>query len=144
MCVKNKHSSARSRAGDTVVRLPSALRPILYALLCGIVVFASILMLFALIMSMQDVPTMLFGPMSVSAILLGCMAAGLVQGRFMRASGLVNGLMMGGLLYALIFALSLGMGEPVGLAALFKWIIALLSGAIGGIVGVNLRSRRRK
>lgn len=144
MRVKKKTSSERGRAGIAALRLPSALRPVVYALLCGIMVFAGTLMLFALIMIMRDVPTMLLGPMSVAAIILGCISGGFVLGRFMRAGGLMHGLLMGGLMYALIFILSLSMGEPVGLAALFKCIIALLSGAIGGIMGVNMRQRRRK
>ena len=82
--------------------------------------------------------------MSVAALICGCMIAGFAIGRFMRTAGMVYGAGCAGMLYALIFIVSLCLGERVGLAVLFKLIIALLSGSIGGIVGVNMRTRRRK
>lgn len=141
---KPSAKNVRNRGAGAAVYMPSALQPVCVALLAGIITFSAILMFFALIMSFKDVPIVLLGPMSVASLVIGCLVSGFVIGRLTRSSGLPYGALCGFIIYALIFIMSFLIGESVGLAALLKLAISMLSGSIGGVVGVNMRVKHKK
>ena len=53
-----KSKRAKGRSSEIALYMPPSLKPIGISLLLGIGVFAVMLMLFALVMSFQDVPIM--------------------------------------------------------------------------------------
>ena len=59
------------------------------------------------------------------------------------SSGMAVGAGCGCIIYMLVFVLSLMDSFSIGITALIKMFIALLSGAAGGVIGVNARRMRK-
>lgn len=79
------------------------------------------------------------------AVALSVLLAGLVLALLHREKGLLCGLLMGGIFYAMLWiaALAQGQTEFSALSAI-KGMAVLCSGAIGGLLGVSLQERRRR
>ena len=62
--------------------------------------------------------------------------------RMIRAKGALFGAITGFVLFAVLFIISVSAaGETLGMATLIKLISMPVAGALGGILGVNLRKR---
>ena len=61
-------------------------------------------------------------------------AAGWLCGRYRRHRGMIDGALCGGLIYAVLFGISLIFGE---LTDIWKLMLLAAMGAVGGVVGVN-------
>lgn len=101
-----------------------------------------LLAVMALLMSVQDVPGRLAAPMVTLSLAAGTMLAGYRCGRRLHQNGIINGALTGGLMYLilLVAALTVPKNEP-GLLALYKCLLMVVSGAIGGVLAVNKRSK---
>ena len=101
------------------------LRPIAYGIVSGIAAGLILLIFMSIVMVLQDIPD------SVSS---GCS----------REKGLLLGLVCGMCLFAILSLASLAIyGGDFGMAALTKFIAALLAAAFGGVIGVNRRKKCR-
>ena len=75
---------------------------------------------------------------------LGTLVAGFISSKKIGSGGILGGLICSAIIYLLIFIISLIMGGgPVTPITLYHFLIAILCGAIGGVLGVN-SSRKRK
>ncbi len=86
---------------------------------------------------------MLINPMAALAVAAGAFLAGYLVSRSCREKGLMLGATCGLVIYIAMVLASSAAGCGFGIEAIFKLIIALTSGALGGITGVNAKARRR-
>lgn len=110
------------------------------ALSVGVGALVTFLMLcaFALLMSIKDLPHSAVSPMSILSVAAGTILAGYCCARILREKGLLWGLCCGTAFFLLAFFCELMLlGQPVGILALYKFIIYAASGMIGGVLGVN-------
>lgn len=117
------------------------IRPYIKAVTLGLAVMAIVLGAFAFIMSKIELPQGVEDAFSVLALGLGCLSSGFVAGKILRSGGLINGGKCGLLIFIVILIFSLFSGSFTGTLFLTKLIICLISGAIGGVIGVNSRIR---
>lgn len=116
------------------------LRPVLIGVAVGLIVCIGLLMLMALVVQSVDVPRAAVLPLAIIAAALGAFAAGLTAAAVARQKGLMLGAVCGLTLWLLILLAGVARYEGVsGGNALIKFIALVLSGGIGGVLGVNMR-----
>ncbi len=124
--------------------LLGTIKPILYGVLAGIIVCLVCILLFAALLSSQNMPQAVIGPMATFAVSLGGLSGGFVCAKLTRENGMLNGLLCGAALALVMMLVSFGFSDSgLGIPALFKAVFILLASAIGGIMGVNTRSRKK-
>ena len=109
----------------------------------GVIPSALLLLLFSFIMTKKDIPLMLLNPFGALLLSLACFISGYMAARQFKKRGMAVGAGCGCLIYMLVFVLSLMDSFSIGITALIKMFIALLSGAAGGVIGVNARRMRK-
>lgn len=110
----------------------------------GIVAVFAILMLCAGVMSAVDIPHSAVVPMSILAVVAGCLLAGFICARIIKSGGLLCGLLCGTLIFLVALAAELlVVGGEVGILALYKYVAYIASAMIGGVLGVNKRRKVR-
>lgn len=120
------------------------LRPAAVGVVCGAVICAVILALMAVVVSVRTVPQSVLDPVAVFALSVGAFASGFCCARIVRKNGLWCG-MFTGLIFAVV-ALLCGLAVPGngwGLGVLTKLAIMLFSSMLGGVLGVNTRTRKK-
>ncbi|MEG1774771.1 MAG: TIGR04086 family membrane protein [Oscillospiraceae bacterium] len=117
--------------------------PILKAVTLGLLVTTVLLLLFAFIMSKKDLPFALVNPLSVTSLIAGSMLAGFLSAHWLREHGMTVGALCGLILFLLLLLASAMTKFEIGTQALMKLAIAVISGAIGGVAGVNAQKRRK-
>lgn len=134
----------RAPKKDAVGGLPKYLPPILKASAAGLLVTAFLLLLFSFMMSRVDLSFALVNPLSSLSLVAGSFAAGLLAGKSVRENGMMVGGVCGLLISLFLLLAALGYSPQIGIPALLKAVIAALSGAVGGVLGVNMRVRGKK
>lgn len=84
-------------------------------------------------------PLTLLNPLAAFSLLMGTFAAGYWASRSIGQRGMLTGASCGAALFLVLLIASLQTKAQVDLTALIKLAISLLSGAIGGVTGVNRR-----
>lgn len=104
----------------------------------GVLISAVALLLAAILMTWVDLPQAAVSPISVAALGLGSLVAGLVAARRFGKNGLLIGAVCGlGLFLITWIAGLLSFGSVQLGFALFKLAVSVLCGAIGGVLGVG-------
>lgn len=135
---KPKMSSKASKPSAEAGSLTRFSRAVALSVGVGALVTFLILCLFALLMSVKDLPHSAVSPMSILAVAAGTILSGWCCARILRERGLLWGLCCATVLFLLAFFCELMLlGQPVGVLALYKYIIYAASGMIGGVLGVN-------
>lgn len=117
-------------------------RPVLWGVAVGGIVTTLLLVLMAVVMTVRDIPQGIVTPLATAAAAIGGFVGGLTAARIAKRQGLLIGALCGALLYALIWVTGMGhAGELQAVSVLIKWAILIACGAVGGIVGVNMRRR---
>lgn len=110
----------------------------------GVALTIVVLLLLAALMTVRDVPHTMVEPLAISAASVGSLFGGLVSSRLLGEKGLFAGLCTGAMVALLIVLLSLvSSGLSVGMMMMLRLITILLSSAVGGVLGVNIRKKRR-
>ncbi len=117
-------------------------RPLLVGCGVGAAVGAVVLMALAMAISIKDMPQSLVEPLAVFAIALGGFCGGFFSARIARGKGLLLGICCGTILFCVLALFGVGR-EGLGMAGLIRLIVILLCSGAGGVLGVNIRSRRR-
>ncbi len=116
------------------------LRPALVGVAVGLIGCIGLLMLMALIVQSVDVPRAAILPLAIIAAAIGAFLAGLTGAAIAKQKGLLLGAVCGLVLWLLILFAGVARYEGVsGGNALVKLAALVLSGGIGGVLGVNLR-----
>ena len=131
---KKNTRAAHMGSGGEQARRP--LLTILKAVTLGLLVTMVLLLLFSFLFCRQDLPLTLLNPLAAFSLLIGAFAAGYWASRSIGQRGMLTGASCGA---ALFFVLLIQTKAQVDLTALIKLAISLLSGAIGGVTGVNRR-----
>ena len=120
-------------------------RPVLWGVALGGVVTTLLLLLMALLMTVKDFPQASITPLATVAAAIGAFIGGLTAARIAKQQGLLIGALCGALLYAIILLTGLAhAGELQASSVFIKWAILIACGAVGGIIGVNLKRRSHR
>lgn len=115
----------------------------LKAVTFGLLATTAVLLLFSFVMCKKDVPFVLLNPFSAGLLMLGSFLSGYLAARRIRERGMMVGALCGLIIFSLLMLASFMSRFDVGLAALIKLVISVVSGAIGGIIGVNAKLKRK-
>ncbi len=118
------------------------LKHIVISSLCAIIITFAALFLIAVIMHFAEIGSQYSSPLSSVGIAIGCFFGGFIYSRFCGKKGLICGLTIAAIYFALITIISLILSaENLGMLTLIHLVVMLLSGGIGGILGVNLNKK---
>ena len=118
------------------------LRPVLVGVAVGLIGCIGALMLMALIVRSVDVPRAAILPLAIVAAAVGAFLAGLTAAAIAKQKGLLLGAVCGLVLWLLILLAGFTRYAGVsGGSTAIKLAALVLSGGIGGVLGVNLRRR---
>ena len=119
------------------------LRPIGVGTGIGVIVCAVILVAAAAIMTTGVFPATAETPVALATALIGAFIGGFVAARLSRERGLLYGAGVGLLLFLLITCVGIAVLEELrGNMMLLKALLTIGGGALGGVLGVNIKKRR--
>lgn len=115
-----------------------------FGLAFGAVVITVMLMLFAFVLTMGDFSKSAAIPFSSVAVAVGTFVASIVASKKYGRMGLAMGLITAFVLFSLLSIVSVIVSDSdISLLILIRFAIVMLSGAIGGIMGVNMGNKRK-
>ena len=124
--------------------MPMLLRPIIIGCTAGAIVTFLMLLLFALVLTLQDLPTVTMTIMSTLAVGFGALVAGICSARIYGKNGLITGAFSGLILFLLVLFISFFMSDSgFSVYSLIKLIIMLVCSSIGGVIGINFKHKRK-
>ena len=119
-------------------------RPVLIGVAVGVIVCILLLLMMAAVVQTVDVPRRATMPLAVIAAAAGAFAAGLTASAVTGRRGLPVGAVCGLTLFLLILIAGFVRYSGVsGGYALIKLAALLVSGSVGGLLGMGLRRKRR-
>ncbi|MGI6269439.1 MAG: TIGR04086 family membrane protein [Candidatus Howiella sp.] len=119
-------------------------RPVLYGLICGVIATVFMLFVLAFVMTLKDVPAAAVSAFSSLAVGFGGLCGGFFASRKAGRKGLFFGAATGIFLYIIVLCASLIVNSGAfSVMSIIKLAITVLSAAIGGILGVNMKKRRK-
>lgn len=80
---------------------------------------------------------------SILAYVMSSFLCGYLTGRNLKEKGMLLGALSGFCFFIMCLIISVFMGPHFDIDTLYKLIISLVSGAIGGICGVNKRNKKK-
>lgn len=107
----------------------------------GIIVL--IMLVAAAIMVLLDVNIMYASPISSVCAAIGTFCGGYFAARKNKSKGVINGLLVAIIIYLLVSVVALILDSNFTVMSLIHLAVIVLSGCIGGIMGVNKRDKRR-
>jgi len=110
----------------------------------GLFLMAVLLVVFSFILTRVDLPFGLIGPAMQMIAAVSSALAGYTAARRIRKKGLPVGAASGACVFAVLLVLSLFFENGVDLQILFKFLVCILGGMIGGVLGVNAKASRHK
>ncbi len=134
-----KNNSA-IRSGNGITKLISLAAK---ATLIGIAVIVVFLGLLSLLINAKDISIAVVDMATALILVAGCWVAGYWAAGKRREDGMITGMVCGLCIYILLLCISLMYDPAVTALAVIKLAICALSGAIGGIMGVNVRKTRK-
>ena len=81
-------------------------------------------------------------PITVAAVLAGSFVGGYVSARLNRSLGLLIGAVCGAVIFLAFLGIGSMSGGSVSMVTLLRLGLDILSGAVGGVIGVNKKRRR--
>ena len=131
---------AKSHNEDSAI-LKRIARPIVIGACVGAI--SCLLVLLAAVMAAQNIPKAAVTPMAIVAAAFGSFIGGIVSARISGEKGLLYGAGAGLLLYVVVIIAGFAVLQDVwGTTILVKLAVMVASGAVGGIIGVNMKRRR--
>lgn len=134
--------SDKSRNSGTVAKAVKAVA-------VGTVVGFGICMLILLVITfmlvkIQNFPEALVVPVAISTACIGAFFGGYFSARVKKNNGLAMGAVCSLLMFVVLLLIgSAFLGDAFGIVSLLRMGVMLISGAIGGVLGVNKRRRRK-
>lgn len=112
-------------------------RPFVISLSAGTAALAAALVLCAAAVYVLQLPVEICGSLGAFSLTLGCFTAAYVLGRQKQRRGIKQGFLCGAALFLLCLIGSLIFGELTVGGFFGRLLLCVLSGVIGGVVGVN-------
>ena len=120
----------------------TVLLPLTYGVAAGVGVCVGILLLGAMVLSLQDIPLAAIPIIATAASIAGAFIAGFVCTLLSREQGLLYGALSGGILFLMIFLASLAHnGLSFGVDGMTTLAALLFAGALGGVISANRRQK---
>lgn len=117
----------------------------LFSVLIGEIVTILFLLIFSIAMCKIDIPTLVADMMIIVAVALESFIAGYTNGRMIKEKGMVYGAVCGMIMAFLLLVFKLICCDPVPTwLTLAKLLLMIVLSAVGGIIGVNKKSKRIK
>lgn len=124
------------------VMVKKLLRPVCIGACVGAVCCLLLLLLMSAVMAATDVPKSVVTPMAVVAAAAGAFIGGITAARIAKEKGLLIGAACGLLLFLVVLIAGFAVLKDIrGTYVLVKLLVLIGCGAVGGILGVNLRKR---
>lgn len=118
--------------------------PVLFGTAAGLLGTTVILTLFALVLTLQDIPQGAILPLVIVSVGIGTFLGGYLCARIAGKKGLLYGFLTGLLYYLILTGLSLAiMHFSLDASQAMKLGAALIASSFGGIIGVNGKGKRR-
>lgn len=130
-----------NQASKAAVNENMSLVAVLKGILSAYVITVPAFMLFALILANTDFPQKLITPAVVTTTIISVLTAGSVSTRGLKNKGWINGSIVG-LIYMLVlylFSSLIFRNFSIDKYVVTMTVIGILTGAIGGIVGINIK-----
>lgn len=116
---------------------------IVFSILLGISLSATLIILFGYAGTKVDFAPVIISIMLYLSLSSGGLLSGYIYGKKKRRGGIKGGLLCGAIIYAVLFAFGIFyMGKIPPLRLTRYFIVLCISGAVGGIAGVNSRIKR--
>lgn len=94
-------------------------------------------------MTKIDVPKSITQVLSIAALALGAYFGGFICAKKYRKNGLLRGAACGLLVFIAVMIIgSLFAGSVINISSTAKLLIVIVTGAVGGAIGVNSKRRR--
>ncbi|MEG1931607.1 MAG: TIGR04086 family membrane protein [Pygmaiobacter sp.] len=115
------------------------------ALLVALLVLTGLLCIFSVLLCRVDIPRHALLPMGIIASCLAAAIGGFIVSSLTGEHGMLQGALLGGLLFVLlvITALLYGMRDFSALFVL-RMVLVLITGAMGGYVGISHTEKRKR
>lgn len=130
---------------DTQTAFRSSVASVLFGVVGALLVSLLLLSLFSILMTVRDLPAVVIVLLACVSIAGGAFVGGMVAARLIRNRGLMIGAITGLAFFLILYLTGLIMHQA-GMDAwlLVKVAIAVLTGGIGGITGVNMRKHHSR
>lgn len=120
------------------------IRPLMVGTITAVIVTAVVILISALFFVIRDMPKTAAMPIALVASGLGSLVGAVAGAKTMREQGIIIGSLIGFTMFAITLMVSLFASEgPLTAFTLLKFIVMTLSGALGGILGVNSAAKRK-
>lgn len=130
--------------GAESANVPKAAIMMLIGILVSIATSMVMLLLFALVMTVKTVPLSAVPTLTAASVAIGSFVGAFIGARIHRKSGLLVGSVIGLFMYALLMLGSLAFqSKGLDITTLIKLIVSVVSGGIGGVLGVNAHKKRK-
>lgn len=105
-----------------------------------------LLFIFSIILTYTEVSESTITPVIIGITGVSILAGSSITTAKIKQKGIINGMIVGGIYIFLIYLISsiLSTGFSLNIYSGIMMIIGILAGAIGGIVGVNLKWKRNR
>ena len=119
--------------------------PLMISGVVGAMFVFMILLLFAsALVSMGSMDTGTFIPVNMVSLSIGSFVGGWLCARFMKEKGLIWGMLCALAVFVFTASVLFIMGVEPTVQVLLRLLLMLPAGAIGGVLGVNKKKKRRR
>ncbi len=118
---------------------------ILFSTLLAAIVCAFLYVITALLFTkLHSLPYVVISQLSFILSAIAALIGGIISAKFSKSKGLITGTFTGFLLFVIIFVVYyIILRESFTTVSLIRALALVLSGAIGGIIGVNKKRKRK-
>lgn len=118
------------------------LKHLIISAFSAIIITLAALFLIAVLMHFAEIGSNYSAPLSSVGVAIGCFFGGFIYSKLRAQKGLICGFTIAIIYFVLITIISLILSaKNISVLTLIHLIIMLLSGGIGGILGVNLNKK---
>lgn len=111
--------------------------------LIAIIITVFIFLIISFVMTKIDIPKNITQVLSIAALALGAYFGGYICAKKYRKNGLLRGVVCGFIVFIIVMIIgSLFAGSVIDLSSSSKLLIVIVTGGIGGAIGVNSKRRR--
>ena len=104
----------------------------------GFAVAAVFIFIFAAAMYFAELDKIYSVVFATVSVAFGCFAAAYIAAKLNKSKGFLIGAVTGGIVFVAVLLISLAVDKgAIGINTLFHFIIFMLSGIVGGVIGVN-------
>ncbi|MBQ6718108.1 MAG: TIGR04086 family membrane protein [Clostridia bacterium] len=109
----------------------------------GVLVSLVMMLIFSAVLLFLNIDRAYATPFATVSVAIGCFIAARHTAKKIGDKGYLVGLIIGSVVFTVITALSLILGNGLSINTLFHFIIMMLSSLVGGITGVNKNKHKK-